>query len=56
MENAYTTKRERSEDPDPGFGTRIYLDVVDTDGVIHAAGLRIRSLLLSLQTLAFSVH
>lgn len=56
MENAYSTNHERSEDPDPGFGTRFFLDVVDTDGVIHAAGLRIRSLLLSLQTLAFSVY
>ena len=52
MANAYTSNHARlEEDPDLGFGTRIFLHVVDTVGVIHAAGLRIRSLLLPLQTL-----
>lgn len=56
MANAYTTNHARLEDPDLGFGTRIFLHVVDTVGVIHAAGIRIRSLLLPLQTLVFSGH
>ena len=56
MANAYTSNHERLEDPDLGFGTRIFLHVVDTVGVIHAAGIRIRSLLLPLQTLVFSGH
>ena len=57
MANAYTSNHARlEEDPDLGFGTRIFLHVVDTVGVIHAAGLRIRSLLLPLQTLVFSGH
>lgn len=55
--NAYTSNHERLEnDPSLGFGTRIFLHVVDTVGVIHAAGLRIRSLLLPLQSLVFTGH
>lgn len=52
--NAYTSNHERLEDPDLGTGQRIFLHVVDTVALIHAAGLRLRSLLLPLQMLVFS--
>ncbi len=54
--NAYTSNHERLEDPDLGFGHRTFLHVVDTVGLIHAAGLRLRSLLLPLQMLVFTGH
>lgn len=55
--NAYTSNHARlAEDPDLGFGQRIFLHVVDTVGLIHAAGLRLRALLLPLQTLVFTGH
>jgi multidrug resistance efflux pump len=54
--NAHTNNHARLQDPSLGFGQRIFLHVVDTVGVVHAAGLRIRSLLLPFQTLVFSGH
>ena len=56
MATAYTDNHDRLEDPSLGTGERIFLHVVDTVGVIHAAGLRIRSLLLPLQTLVLTGH
>ncbi|WP_299968704.1 biotin/lipoyl-binding protein [uncultured Roseobacter sp.] len=56
LANAYTYNHALLEDPALGFGRRIFLHVVDTVGVVHAAGLRIRSLLLPLQTLVFTGH
>ncbi len=56
MANAYTDNHARLEDPELGFGQKVFLHVVDTVGVVHAAGLRIRSLLLPLQTLVFTGH
>lgn len=56
MANAYTSNHDRLSDPDIGFGQSVFLHVVDTVGVIHAAGLRIRSLLLPLQTLVLTGH
>lgn len=56
LANAYTYNHALLEDPELGFGRRIFLHVVDTVGVVHAAGLRIRSLLLPLQTLVFTDH
>ena len=56
LANAYTTNHDRLEDPSLGTGQRIFLHVVDTVGVIHAAGLRIRSILMPLQMLVFSGH
>ena len=52
--NAYTTNHERLQDPDLGVGQRVFLHVVDTVALIHAAGLRLRSLLLPLQFLVFT--
>ncbi|MBW4707332.1 biotin/lipoyl-binding protein [Roseobacter sp. YSTF-M11] len=56
LANAYTFNHDLLGDPSLGFGRWIFLHVVDTVGVVHAAGLRIRSLLLPLQTLVFSGH
>ncbi|MEP2641377.1 MULTISPECIES: biotin/lipoyl-binding protein [Roseobacteraceae] len=56
MANAYTYNHALLEDPSLGFGQRVFLHVVDTVGVVHAAGLRIRSLLLPLQMLVFAGH
>lgn len=56
LANAYTNNHARLEDPSLGFGERIFLHVVDTVGVVHAAGLRIRALFLPLQILVFSGH
>lgn len=54
--NAYTSNHDRLEDPDLGTVQRVFLHVVDTVGLIHAAGLRLRSLLLPLQTLVLTGH
>ncbi|MEM9575489.1 MAG: biotin/lipoyl-binding protein [Pseudomonadota bacterium] len=54
--NAYTSNHERLQDPDLGAGHRIFLHVVDTVGLIHAAGLRLRSLLMPFQMLVFTGH
>jgi len=57
MANAYTDNHHRLEhDPNLGVFDRVFLHVVDTVGVVHAAGLRIRSLLLPLQMLVFTGH
>ncbi|WP_420012761.1 hypothetical protein [Tateyamaria sp.] len=57
LANAYTDNHHRLEHDDAlTFGQRIFLHVVDTVGVVHAAGLRIRSLILPLQTLVFTGH
>ncbi|WP_299680298.1 biotin/lipoyl-binding protein [uncultured Roseobacter sp.] len=56
LANAYTYNHALLEEGGLGFGRRIFLHVVDTVGVVHAAGLRIRSLLLPLQTLVFTGH
>ncbi|MFK7763563.1 MAG: HlyD family secretion protein [Roseobacter sp.] len=54
--NAYTSNHDLLEDPDLGTVKRVFLHVVDTVGLIHAAGLRLRSLLLPLQTLVLTGH
>ncbi|MEM6481050.1 MAG: HlyD family secretion protein [Pseudomonadota bacterium] len=56
LANAYTNNHARLEDPDIGFFERIGLHVVDTVGVVHAAGLRIRAILMPFQILVFSGH
>ncbi|SPJ28274.1 HlyD family secretion protein [Falsiruegeria mediterranea] len=55
LANLYTNNHERLEhDEDLGTGERIFLHVVDTIGVVHAAGLRLRMILMPVQTLVFS--
>lgn len=56
MANAYTSNHDRLDDPELGFGKKTFLHVVDTVGVVHAAGLRLRSLLMPLQMLVFTGH
>ncbi len=56
LANAYTSNHDRLADPDLGTGHRVFLHVVDTVALIHAAGLRLRALLLPLQTLVFTGH
>ena len=50
----YTDNHHRLEHEEMGTGKRIFLHVVDTIGVVHAAGLRLRMLFLPVQTLVFS--
>lgn len=54
--NAYTYNHEKLQDPSLGTGRRMLMHVVDTIGVVHAAGLRLRMLLLPVKTLVFSGH
>lgn len=56
LATAYTYNHDLLEDPSLSTGKWLFYHVVDTVGVVHAAGLRIRSLLLPLQTLVFSGH
>lgn len=54
--NAYTSNHERIEHEEMGTARKIGLHVIDTIGVVHAAGLRMRMLLLPVTTLVFSGH
>lgn len=54
LANAYSDHHAQLEGGDLGFGRRIFLHVVDTIGVVHAAGLRLRMLLMPVTTLVFS--
>lgn len=55
LANVYTSNHDRLEhDEDLGTGERLFLHVVDTIGVVHAAGLRLRMILMPVQTLVFS--
>lgn len=56
LANVYTSNHERLEHEEMGMGRRIGLHVIDTIGVVHAAGLRLRLLLMPVQTLVFSGH
>lgn len=52
--NAYTSNHDRLADSGLGSGTRIFLHMVDTVGLVHALILRIQALLLPFKTLVFS--
>lgn len=55
--NAYSNFHDQLEnDESLGTGHRIFLHVVDTVGLIHAAGLRIQSLLMPFNMLVFTGH
>ena len=54
--NAYTNNHERLASNDIGFGTRVYLHIVDTVGVVHAMILRVQALLLPVKILVFAGH
>lgn len=53
---AYTNNHEKLASGDIGTGEWLFLHVVDTVSVVHAAGLRIRALLLPIQTLVLTGH
>ena len=55
LANLYTNNHERLQnDKDLSTGEWLFLHVVDTIGVVHAAGLRLRMILMPVQTLVFS--
>lgn len=56
LANVYTDNHERLEHEDLGFWERAFLHVVDTIGVVHAAGLRLRLILMPVNTLVLSGH
>ncbi len=57
LANAYTNNHHRLEhDESLGFFHRTFLHVVDTVGVIHAAGLRIRALMMPVTQLVLTGH
>nr|WP_321254653.1 biotin/lipoyl-binding protein [uncultured Ruegeria sp.] len=56
LANVYTDNHERLEREDLGFWEAAFLHVVDTIGVVHAAGLRLRLILMPVNTLVLSGH
>ncbi|MEM6972000.1 MAG: biotin/lipoyl-binding protein [Pseudomonadota bacterium] len=56
MASAYSTFHDALEDPDTDFASYLFYHVVETVGVVHAAGLRIQALILPVRTLVLSGH
>ncbi len=56
LANVYTDNHERLEHEDLGFWEGAFLHVVDTIGVVHAAGLRLRLILMPVNTLVLTGH
>ena len=56
LANVYTDNHEKLEDENLGFWEKAFLHVVDTIGVVHAAGLRLRLILMPVNTLVLSGH
>ncbi len=56
LANVYTDNHERLEHEDLGFWHAAFLHVVDTIGVVHAAGLRLRLILMPVNTLVLTGH
>jgi len=54
--NAYSNNHERLANETLGFGTRIYLHIVDTVSLVHALILRAQALLLPIKTLVLGGH
>ncbi len=54
--NAYTNNHDRLADPSLSTGQYVFLHVVDTVGVVHAAILRLQVLLFPIRTLVLSGH
>lgn len=54
--NAYSNNHDLLENPSTGTLQRLYLHMVDTVGIVHAAILRMQALLLPVQTLVLSGH
>ena len=56
LANVYTDNHAKLEDENLGFWEKAFLHVVDTIGVVHAAGLRLRLILMPVNTLVLSGH
>lgn len=56
LANAYTSNHALLESGEVGFFRGIGLHVIDTVGVVHAAGLRLRALLMPFNMLVFTGH
>lgn len=56
LANVYTDNHEKLEDEDLGGWHKAFLHIVDTIGVVHAAGLRLRLILMPVNTLVLSGH
>ncbi len=56
LANVYTDNHERLEHEDLGFWQAAFLHVVDTIGAVHAAGLRLRLILMPVNTLVLTGH
>ncbi|MEM1005429.1 MAG: biotin/lipoyl-binding protein, partial [Pseudomonadota bacterium] len=56
LANVYTDNHERLEHDDLGFWEAAFLHVVDTIGVVHAAGLRLRLILMPVNSLVLTGH
>ena len=54
LANVYTDNHERLAEEDLGFWHAAFLHVVDTIGVVHAAGLRLRLILMPINTLVLT--
>lgn len=54
--NAYSSFHDRLDDEGLPFSSWLFFHGVDTVGIVHAAGLRIRALLLPVQTLVLTGH
>jgi hypothetical protein len=56
LANVYSSFHDRLDDPDLGMATWLFYHAIDATAVIHAGGLRLRALLLPVQTLVLSGH
>ncbi|KIC41922.1 secretion protein HlyD [Ruegeria sp. ANG-R] len=56
LANVYTDNHAKLEDENIGFWEKSFLHVVDTIGVVHAAGLRLRLILMPVNTLVLTGH
>jgi len=56
LANVYTDNHLKLEDETQGFWSKAFLHVVDTIGVVHAAGLRLRLILMPVNTLVLTGH
>ncbi len=56
LANVYTDNHHKLEDETLGFWHKAFLHVVDTIGVVHAAGLRLRLILMPVNELVLTGH
>lgn len=56
LANVYTDNHLKLEVEGQGFWNKAFLHVVDTIGVVHAAGLRLRLILMPVNTLVLTGH